>query len=102
VWAVILEAAAVCKRAIRKISEEPIASAGPLSRAVISLDFPRGPAPRTAQKDGQDLPVRQTLPPRGSLVNGVKTQRNQGKNIHSKWHGACDSLFGNKAQGSSK
>jgi hypothetical protein len=69
---------------------------------VISLDFPRGPALRTAQKDGQELPVRQTLPPGGPFVNGVKPQGNQGKTAHSKWHDACDSLFGNKAQGLSK
>jgi hypothetical protein len=66
---------------------------------VISLDFPQKPRLPTAQKDGQDLPVRQTLPPSGPGVNAVKTQGNQGKTAHLKWHGACDSLFGNKAQG---
>jgi hypothetical protein len=38
------------------------------------LNFSRGGPIQAAQKDGQDLPVRQTLPPASADLNGVKTQ----------------------------
>ena len=40
--------------------------------------------------------MRQTLPPGTAGLNSVKTQQTQGKNAAIRWHGACDSLFGNK------
>jgi hypothetical protein len=39
----------------------------------ILLNFLNSPARWAAQKDGQDLPVRQTLPPRDGAANSVKT-----------------------------
>jgi flagellar hook-associated protein 1 FlgK len=49
-----------------------------------------------AQKGRQQMPVRQTLPPPRGSPNSVKPRRKAGKIAHIKWHGACDSLFGNK------
>ena len=48
---------------------------------------------------GQDLPVRQTLPPGADRPNSVKTQQNRAKITVLKWHGACERLFGTKAFG---
>jgi hypothetical protein len=47
-----------------------------------------------AQKDGQDLPVRQTLPPGTPRLNSVKIQQNRENISHFRWHGPCDSLCG--------
>jgi hypothetical protein len=41
----------------------------------ILLNFLDGAPVATAQKDGQDLPVRQTLPPGTAHPNSVKTQQ---------------------------
>jgi hypothetical protein len=55
--------------------------------------FPRatGQAP---QKDRQDLPVRQTLPPSSRAPNGVKTNNSAQKTAIPRWHGACDCFCG--------
>jgi hypothetical protein len=60
----------------------------------ILLNFLKSMVRRTAQKDGQDLPVRQTLPPAEDGTNSVKTLEKRGKVPGLKWHGACDSLCG--------
>jgi hypothetical protein len=60
----------------------------------ILLNFLAGAPATAAQKDGQDLPVRQTLPPGTPCLNSVKTQQNRANIGHSRWHGPCDSLCG--------
>jgi len=60
----------------------------------ILLNFLQRPPAATAQKDGQDLPVRQTLPPGTLRLNSVKTQQNRANVSHFGWHGPCDSLCG--------
>jgi len=60
----------------------------------ILLNFLKKLGRRTAQKDGQDLPMRQTLPRARKGLNSVKTLEMPGKTTGSKWHGVCDSLCG--------
>jgi hypothetical protein len=63
-------------------------------RSAILLNFLLRPARQAAQKDGQELPVRQTLPPPDGGTNGVKSLEKPGKILAPKWHGVCDSLCG--------
>jgi hypothetical protein len=43
-----------------------------------------------ARKDGQDLPVRQTLPPAAHRARAAEIQQSREKTAATAWHGACD------------
>jgi hypothetical protein len=64
--------------------------------SAILLRFSKTLTVCATQKDGQELPVRQTLPPVRSGLNSVKIPQNQAKTAPPAWHGVCDNGWGTK------
>jgi hypothetical protein len=58
---------------------KPDARDGPVAATAILLKFLKIMARQTTQRDGQDLPVRQTLPPANDGPNSVKSLEKRGK-----------------------
>ncbi len=64
------------------------------SSAAYLLNFSRADGNGFAQTAGQQMPQRQSLPPRERDPNSVKSRGKGGKNASHAWHEACDSFGG--------